>query len=114
MTASLWECIVLCSFMLTACLPLLATTFQGPLPRPVRKRRKPPQDKGLPNDNELRLLAKIFLEKSRETWPELAAAGDAATGAGRWASSYAAAELVSINSRVSSNETPPAPSWKPS
>jgi hypothetical protein len=59
----------------TTCGPPVANTFQGPLPRPVRKRRKPPQDKGLPSDDELRLRATIFLEKSRETWPELAVAG---------------------------------------
>ncbi len=45
------------------------------LPRPPRKQRRPPADRGLPADNELATLATEYLTRQRKHWPDLAAAG---------------------------------------
>jgi hypothetical protein len=46
-----------------------------PLPRPQRRRRRPCEDQGLPDDAELKTLAEKYLARARELWPELADAG---------------------------------------
>ncbi len=47
----------------------------GPLPRSKRRRRRAKADLGLPSDEELTKLARIYLEKQRQHWPQLAEAG---------------------------------------
>lgn len=37
----------------------------GPLPRPVRKRRRPKEDRGLPPDEQLKTLARVYLQTQR-------------------------------------------------
>jgi DNA invertase Pin-like site-specific DNA recombinase len=46
-----------------------------PMPRPKRKRLRAAEDRGLPEDEELRKLARSYLETQRQLWPELALSG---------------------------------------
>ena len=47
----------------------------APLPRPERRKRRDKADRGLPLGDELKGLAKAFLERQRMLWPKLAEAG---------------------------------------
>lgn len=44
-------------------------------PRPQRKRKRNPSDRGLPPDSELRNLAAAYLNAQRQYWPELVKSG---------------------------------------
>lgn len=46
-----------------------------PLARSQRRPRRDKADRGLPADEELAKLAKVFLERQRKHWPKVAAAG---------------------------------------
>ena len=50
-------------------------TKKNLLPRPVRKRRRASEERGLPPDQQLIDLAKSYLEQQSQHWPELAEAG---------------------------------------
>ena len=43
----------------------------APLPRPKRRRRRARADRGLPPDEELVSLARTYLERQRNLWPEI-------------------------------------------
>ncbi len=45
------------------------------LPRHVRTKRRPMEDRGLPPDEELKKLARIYLDRQRKLWPECIALG---------------------------------------
>ena len=47
----------------------------APLPRYKKRRRRPPEDRGLPSDDELERLAEAYLTHQGKLWPELVAAG---------------------------------------
>ncbi|MCG8586914.1 MAG: recombinase family protein [Pirellulales bacterium] len=47
----------------------------GPLRRSKRRRRRAKADLGLPSDAELSKLARVYLEKQRQHWPQLIEAG---------------------------------------
>lgn len=47
----------------------------GPLPRYKKRRRRPPEDRGLPPDDELMRLAEAYLITQGKLWPELVTAG---------------------------------------
>ena len=50
-------------------------TAANPLPRPPRGRRRGRLDRGLPADEELKMLAAEYLRRQRTHWPQMAAAG---------------------------------------
>jgi len=50
-------------------------TKKNLLPRPVRKRRRASEERGLPPDQQLIDLATAYLEQQSQHWPELAEAG---------------------------------------
>lgn len=54
---------------------LVPCNADGPLPRPVRRKKRAQADRGLPPDDELRELAIEFLNRQRQHWPDLAAEG---------------------------------------
>lgn len=43
--------------------------------RPIRRRRRPKEDRGLPTDEELAKLASFYLERQRRFWPQFVAEG---------------------------------------
>lgn len=47
----------------------------APLPRPKRRARRAKADRGLPPDEELVSLARIYFERQRKHWPEIVQAG---------------------------------------
>jgi DNA invertase Pin-like site-specific DNA recombinase len=48
-----------------------ADATSGPMPRPIRRRRKSGADRGLPDDAELTKLAEVYLNRQRALWPEM-------------------------------------------
>lgn len=64
------------------CIPAMAVTssaegldHEDALPTPKRKRRRAKEEQGLPDDAELESLAKAYLLRASELWPELVKSG---------------------------------------
>ena len=67
--------VTFCSCLFVAAAVAAGGADGEPLPRPRRRRNRPQEDRGLPSDEELARLAKVYLERQRNHWPRLADAG---------------------------------------